>query len=105
MMSLEFKKAIIELWINEFGAERYALKSKIEGISVIDCYKIGGTYLRLDCFEAPKGGLIYCIEAANEEMAQNNVFDDAWSYWDGDGIEKILKDMKNDLSKEFELIG
>ena len=100
-MNYEFEKAIVDLWINEFGAEKHAFKSKAECKNIIECYKIGRSYLRLDCFEAHNGGLIYCIEVANEEMAQNNVFDDAWLYWDGDGIEKIIENMRNDLSGEL----
>jgi hypothetical protein len=42
---------------------------------------------------------IICIETATEELAQKGIFEDAFTYWDGDGLETILKQMKNDLSQ------
>ncbi len=96
-MNPEYVAAITALWVNEFGAESVTLESKVKCMDVIRCYKIGDTYIRLDSFSAVDEGINYCIEAATLDEAQNNVFDDAWTYWDGDGIDNILAQMREDL--------
>lgn len=65
----------------------------------ISCMKIGERYVRIDSFPAIDKGTIICIETATEELAQKGIFEDAFTYWDGDGLETILKQMKNDLSQ------
>ncbi|MBR7039701.1 MAG: hypothetical protein IKI21_10725 [Oscillospiraceae bacterium] len=34
---------------------------------------------------------------ADEAEARNAVFEDAWTYWDGGGIDAILAQMRKDL--------
>lgn len=96
-MKAEYVKAITTLWEKELGAKKVSLNSKISTDDKIECYKLGDTYIRLDSFAAVDSGRIYCIEAATLAEAQNNVFDDAWTYWDGNGLDKIIAQMRKNL--------
>lgn len=100
-MDPEYVKAITALWVNEFGAESVTLESKVKCMDKIRCYKIGDTYIRLDSFSAVDEGRIYCIESATLEEAQNNVFEDSLTYWDGDGLDGILAQMREEMKKYY----
>lgn len=86
---------IIELWKNEFSA----VEREFNGQS---CFQIGALFIRLDTYPAIDEGKIYCIEAANEHEAANDIFEDAWKYWDGDGADTILQKMRDDLRAELD---
>lgn len=100
-MNPEIEKKIIELWVNEFGGKEILLETIYDEPKTIKCFKINNLYVRLDSFLATDKGRIYCIEAADHDFAIRNIFDDAWNYWDGDGIDSIINQMRIDLSKEF----
>ena len=93
----ELIKAIYKLWIDTLGMEKVLLHSCVECMPEINCYKYKSMFLRLDTFKED-GEVMYCIEAAeNQELAQNNIFDDAWLYPESFGADKIISEMKNDL--------
>ena len=85
------------MWQEYFGMEKITLRSNVECMAKIDCYRYKDMFLRLDTFK-DGNELIYCIEAAeNQDFAQNNIFEDAWLYPESFGTDKMLSEMKIDL--------
>ena len=93
----EIVNSVYKLWVDTLGMEAVTLPSKVDCMPVINCYKYKDMFLRLDTFR-DGDELIYCIEAADsKDLAQNNIFDDAWLYPESMGKYKILEGMQSDL--------
>lgn len=90
-------KAIYHLWEYEFHMKRVQVQSNVPCVKEIDCYKYKDFFVKLSSFLDPKLGRVYCIEAADESEVKNNIFDDAWIYYESDGLEEIISEMKKDL--------
>lgn len=101
----DIERAIAELLENELHLKKVTLDSNVQCVDKIECYKYGGeAYIRLSSFRCPPDAkLHYCIEyAENEEMAKNNVFDDAWLYGISLGKDEILREIRNDLLADLQ---
>lgn len=94
-MKKGYRDEIIKMWKNELSAEDAVFKSEDGDIH---CMKIGERYVMLDSFPAMDTGQVICIETADKESAQKGIFEDSFTYWDGDDIATILEQMKKDLS-------
>ena len=97
----EILKAVYLLWVNAFNMKKVILKSNVQCMEQIECYELNGEYLRMDSFYE-NDDLVYCIEwADNIEYAQNNIFEDAYLYYEKDGLDSIINEMKADLMSEI----
>ena len=88
--------AIVKMLKSELNAHDVVFNSPDGEIT---CMKIGERFVRIDSFPAVDTGTIICIETATEEFAHKGVFEDSFTYWDGDSLDEILKQMKIDLSE------
>lgn len=89
---------IYQVWDSEFHMKHVQLPSNVECLKTIDCYQYKDFFVKLSTFVDAKLGRAYCIEAAEEQEARNNIFDDAWVYYESDGIDQIISEMKHDLA-------
>ena len=94
-MKEDYRKIITKMWKSELNAKDVVFNNSDGDIH---CMKIGERFVRLDSFPATDTGSIICVETADEEFAPKGIFEDAFTYWDGDDIESILSQMRKDLS-------
>ena len=102
MISVKEKiiNAIYHLWEDEFKMKKVQLKSAVPCVSAIDCFQFKNLFIRLCTFQQKDIGRVYCVEAADKSEAVNNAFEDAWLYYESDGIENIISEMKKDLEND-----